>query len=189
MVSKFFFISLLNNGSVFLIIRYDIQHFENSGPFFLILANLGIGMPMLASNYIPKGMTVHLQSENGILGLGPVNIFFSCFYFFFNIASSKFKDLPFNLYIFFLSFFFPLFFLVISIIMKKFPRPGQQDADLINAGKETVTLIPGSAIFSSDESFAMIRGSKIDLTILGAMEVSQFGDLANWRTEKMVKGW
>jgi len=130
--------------------------------------NLGIGIPTLVANYIPKGINVTLQSENGILvrlqkGMAPCQ---ECRLINVTLQSEN------------------------GILgMGPFPFEGEEDADLINAGKQTVTLLPGSVIFDSAMSFGMIRAQKVDLTILGAMEVSEEGDIANWKIPgKMVKG-
>jgi 3-oxoacid CoA-transferase subunit B len=124
---------MLTKGQIAKRIAQEVEHRQ--------YINLGIGIPTLVANYIPTHLDVVLQSENGLLGIGP------------------------------------------------FPKESEVDPDLINAGKQTITMLPGSAIFDSAQSFAMIRGGHVHLTILGAMEVSEQGDIANWKVPgKMVKG-
>ena len=123
----------LNKNQIAMRIAQELEH--------NMYVNLGIGIPTLVANYIPKGIDIEFQSENGVLGMGP------------------------------------------------FPFEGEEDPDMINAGKQTITTMPGAALFDSATSFAMIRGQHVQLTVLGAMEVSENGDIANWKIPgKMVKG-
>ena len=123
----------LNKNQIAMRIAQELEH--------NMYVNLGIGIPTLVANYIPKGIDIEFQSENGLLGMGP------------------------------------------------FPFEGEEDPDMINAGKQTITTMPGAALFDSATSFAMIRGQHVQLTVLGAMEVAENGDIANWKIPgKMVKG-